>query len=159
MTEREGGRHCAECDRVVHDVSRMTEAAVRALGAQRGQRKVCVRYTLRDDGSVHTAPRPLGPPSRLGAHVRPLVVMAATTLAAACASEPAPAPVVVQEPVEPALAPPEAPANPAETTQPGEPPTFSDAFETSVHTSAEAPDKHRERAPKGRGLTVLGEWF
>ncbi len=52
MTPVEGGRLCEECQIVVRDLSSMTEAEARALLAETGQARLCVRYLYDDAGRV-----------------------------------------------------------------------------------------------------------
>lgn len=81
MTPVAGGRACAACDHVVHDLSAMTEReAARFVGERRGQR-VCLRYEARPDGTILYRP---AEPSRFA----PAVMVAA--LAACTPHEPLP---------------------------------------------------------------------
>lgn len=159
MAARKEGRHCAQCDRLVYDLARMSEGAVRALAAQRGRRKICVRYAVREDVGVHTAPRPLGPTSRLGAQAGPVLVAASVAVASACAPAPAAAPVVAPDPVQVASrAITEVPGAPATVpAQDGKPPSYADAFAASAH-NPDAPDKDREAPEKSEEMMIMGEW-
>mgnify|MGYP006870797230 CR=1 FL=1 len=53
-----GGRACAACEHVVHDLSAMSEReAARFVTERRGQR-VCMRYLARADGTIVYRPEP-----------------------------------------------------------------------------------------------------
>src|SRR5688572_11014116 len=54
MTGDQARRHCAPCDKHVHDLSAMTERDAARLVAS--ARDLCVRYAARPDGSVIHAP-------------------------------------------------------------------------------------------------------
>lgn len=99
MTPVPGGRRCAACDRVVHDLSAMSARdAARFVAAHRGER-TCYRYLARPDGTMVFAPEPARP-------LAPLTIAAAL---AACTPHGEP---LAQQLVEatpdpiPALAPP-----------------------------------------------------
>ena len=55
MTGDARRRHCAACDRHVHDLSAMTEGEARRL--VRRSPEICVRYTCRADGALVHAER------------------------------------------------------------------------------------------------------
>ncbi|MCA9495069.1 MAG: hypothetical protein KC621_34310, partial [Myxococcales bacterium] len=76
-------RHCASCDKHVHDLSAMTERAARQLVAS--STDLCVRYAVRSDGSVVHAPS--------GRLPRLLAVAGALLSAAPALASGAPAPV------------------------------------------------------------------
>ena len=59
MPEVERGRLCAACQTVVHDLSSMNEAEARAVLAQRGTARLCVRYLYDVGGRVVFAERKL----------------------------------------------------------------------------------------------------
>lgn len=50
MTPEGGGRLCATCDKVVHDLSSMSEARAKRLLASKGN--LCVRYLFDERGNV-----------------------------------------------------------------------------------------------------------
>ena len=76
-------RHCASCNKSVHDLSAMTPSAGAELLS--GTAPVCVRVRVNRDGSVlHDAPSERGAQSRLRLLLRP-VVLGAGLMAAACA--------------------------------------------------------------------------
>ena len=50
MTPDGGGRFCASCDRVVHDLSSMSEARAKRLVASKGN--LCIRYLFDEHGNV-----------------------------------------------------------------------------------------------------------
>jgi hypothetical protein len=81
MTPTAQGRHCAACDRTVHDLSTMTAAQVRAF--MRAQRRrggrFCISYRVDASGEIVVRPPHVVPARRL---VR---VAAMTTALAACA--------------------------------------------------------------------------
>jgi hypothetical protein len=81
MPATPGGRGCARCEHVVHDLSAMTEReAARFVTAARGKR-VCMRYVARADGTIEYRQEP---PARLA----PALMVAA--LAACTPHEPLP---------------------------------------------------------------------
>ncbi len=51
MTPVTGGRACAACQHVVHDLSAMREREAARFVAERGD-KVCLRYVAREDGTI-----------------------------------------------------------------------------------------------------------
>lgn len=81
------GRHCAQCDHTVRDVSLLTEREVRVLIEERKRRRICISMRVYDDGTVHTAPDPVISVSSLFRKVRPLVLAASATLVPACVDE------------------------------------------------------------------------
>jgi hypothetical protein len=58
MSPAEGGRLCAECKTVVHDLSSLSERGARALLASGGASRLCVRYLYDDAGRVRFAGDP-----------------------------------------------------------------------------------------------------
>lgn len=50
MTPEGGGRLCAACDKVVHDLSSLSEARARRLMASKGN--LCVRYLYDEHGNI-----------------------------------------------------------------------------------------------------------
>ena len=50
MTPEHGGRLCATCDKVVHDLSAMSEARAQRLMASK--RNLCVRYLFDEHGNI-----------------------------------------------------------------------------------------------------------
>lgn len=52
MREVPGGRHCDDCDKVVHDLSSMSEADAREVLRSQPPDRVCVRYVYEPDGRV-----------------------------------------------------------------------------------------------------------
>jgi hypothetical protein len=84
MTKVEAGRYCDHCALTVHDLSAMTESAVRALLATRHETRVCIRYHPRRDGTIRTAHEPVIPASRLLTKAKPMLLAVGTMLAAAC---------------------------------------------------------------------------
>lgn len=84
MTGDRRRRHCASCDKHVHDLSAMTEGQARELVASSSD--LCVRYAVRSDGSVlHASPA--------GRLPRLLAVAGALLSAAPALASSAPAPV------------------------------------------------------------------
>ncbi|HET8714464.1 MAG TPA: hypothetical protein VFM16_01470, partial [Holophagaceae bacterium] len=77
-------RHCGQCDRLVHQVARLTAAEVEAL-FRAGVEAPCLQLRRRADGTVITADCPVGA-RRLRARRRTRLVAAAalTGLLAAC---------------------------------------------------------------------------
>lgn len=53
-----GGRACGACDRVVHDLSAMTEREAARFMAERRGTGVCLRYEANEDGAVIYRPEP-----------------------------------------------------------------------------------------------------
>lgn len=96
MEARDGGRFCAQCTRVVHDVATMTRAEAIALARalDRGER-ICRRVSRRrSDGAILTAEGFLEPEARGPRTSKRLVAMAtagATALAACAGPETIPA--------------------------------------------------------------------
>ncbi|MBL9104881.1 MAG: hypothetical protein JNL82_28305 [Myxococcales bacterium] len=134
MSAAAGGRRCGACDRVVVDLSAMSEREAARFMARPRERRACISYEVRDDGRVvYRRPRP----SRLA----PGLVAAALT---ACAPHepppriegaqleveaPAPAPVVVpartMKQAEPRPEPPDDDINPCPPPQ-DEPPDVAE---------------------------------
>lgn len=92
MTPADKGRFCADCKKVVHELSRMTEGEVRTLlgGAKPGQ--LCVRYVYDRAGKVFFAgdapasPGGLVPSSFLSRAKRAALVAAAIAVPLATAA-------------------------------------------------------------------------
>lgn len=80
MAPRGCNRHCASCDRVIHDLATMTAAQVDDLLAS--EEAPCVRAVLGPDGAVRTR---TGPASR---RIVAAVGVTATLATAACQSLP-----------------------------------------------------------------------
>jgi hypothetical protein len=75
MTAAAGGRQCARCAKVVHDLGQMSEEQARALLAARSPgERVCIRYECDADGAVRFGP------------LKRVVAATATTLALAACS-------------------------------------------------------------------------
>lgn len=81
MTPVTGGRACAACQRVVHDLSAMREREAARFVTERQGQRVCLRYLAREDGTIVYRREE---PARIG----PALVAAA--LAACTPHEPAP---------------------------------------------------------------------
>jgi hypothetical protein len=74
-------RYCPACDQTVHDLSAMTRAEADALlGRRRAGQRLCVRYTVGEQGEIRFQPQPLLPAALL---VRTRQVALRATLAAA----------------------------------------------------------------------------
>lgn len=52
MTPITGGRACAACERVVHDLSAMSEREAARFVARHAGQRVCMRYVARADGTI-----------------------------------------------------------------------------------------------------------
>ena len=85
MTASAHGRHCAQCDIDVLDLSRLSEPEARRVLANGD---ACIRYEVREDGSLITASGSVVPMSRLFAKVKPVLVAASTFLVPACGDAP-----------------------------------------------------------------------
>lgn len=110
MEPAEGGRRCAACERVVHDLSAMSaREAARFVAGRRGER-TCYRYLARPDGALVFAPEPARP-------LAPLVI--AATLAACTPHAPPQLELAVQAQELPSSAPPV--VIPAALPEPDEP--------------------------------------
>lgn len=83
----DGGRHCASCDRKVHDFTRMTEREALARALLFGGSGLCGRLLV--DGEGNTRFRPPVGSSRTRARVLPVFAAAAAFGAGCGATEPA----------------------------------------------------------------------
>lgn len=90
MTPQDGGRFCAECKKVVRDLSRLTERKARALLAEPHTEGLCVRLIHDRDGRVMFAdtPRPLLPASMLQRAKRAALVAGVGLATEACSGDP-----------------------------------------------------------------------
>ena len=85
MASTARGKHCAKCDRVVHDLTRATEREARGIAALFGADRLCARVGLDGDGEVvFRAPKPKG------GSLRARIAAAAVGLGAAGCSEVSP---------------------------------------------------------------------
>lgn len=132
MTPEAGGRRCAACEHVVHDMSAMTaRAAARFLEAHRGQR-TCVHFVLRPDGSIVYRPEPPAPAA-------PLL---AAALAACTPHGPPPALELGPEPIEIAR-----PALPEPTVVPEQPPPTHRETTDVIPCTPPAPEQPKKPKP------------
>jgi len=81
MTPVTGGRACAACQHVVHDLSAMREREAARFVAEHAGQRVCLRYVARADGTIEYR---RDEPSRVGS------VVVAAALAACAPHEPPP---------------------------------------------------------------------
>lgn len=84
MTPAEGGRFCADCKKVVRNLSGMTEAEAKTLLHANGNAELCVRYLYDRDGRIVFTDRALVPASLLDRAKR--VALLAPLAIAACSS-------------------------------------------------------------------------
>jgi hypothetical protein len=86
MDKVDGGRLCTECDKVVHDLSSMSEADAGALMGCRDAPSLCVRYLYDESGRIvfgqaAVAQAHIVPSYRLTARMRERAVQAALLVA------------------------------------------------------------------------------
>lgn len=91
MTPAEGGRFCADCKKVVKNLSSMTEREARRLLRSENDGQLCVRYIYDAQGKIFfgaDAPRPDVAPSALLSRVRRAAAGAALAMGIqACGGE------------------------------------------------------------------------
>jgi hypothetical protein len=86
MDKVDGGRLCTECDKVVHDLSSMSEADAGALMGSRDAPRLCVRYLYDESGRIvfgqaGVAQAQIVPSYRLTARMRERALHAALLVA------------------------------------------------------------------------------
>lgn len=77
MTRSDKGRFCADCKKVVHDLSSMTERQAKGLLAESDKTSMCVRFVYDREGKVFFQPETLVSPSLLVRAKRAVLVAAA----------------------------------------------------------------------------------
>ncbi len=77
MTRADKGRFCADCKKVVHDLSSMTERQAQALLAEPRTAEMCVRFVYDREGKVFFQPPPLLSPGLLVRAKRAVIIAAA----------------------------------------------------------------------------------
>lgn len=148
LVDAREGYYCRSCDKVVHELSRLTfdEAESLFRTARRQGTRVCADMLVRDvDGAVLLADGYVLPPSskrRLPLAANALAAAGAVMLAA-CAE--APQAVVPELPAAPIASPAPQPAAPIEPVAPPAAPRFA-APPPSAPTSAEEPETEPETA-------------
>ncbi|MCA9604207.1 MAG: hypothetical protein KC619_01345 [Myxococcales bacterium] len=143
MEVRGRGRHCASCDHIVVDLSRMTRARAEAFVRDRRGHRICGRLLIDGDtGEPVYAPSETKP-----ARFRGGLVLAAAIGGAGCAStEPSASTEVTEEPA-PVAMPPMEPVSLASTVAPAPEPVTGPvpAAELNDPDAAAAPTAEQER--------------
>ena len=143
MEERDDGRFCAHCTRVVHDVATMTRAEAIALARALGRgERICRRVSRRrSDGAILTAEGFLEPEAPAPRASKRLVAMAtagATALAACAGPETVPPTQAALHQPHPLLIAPLPP--PATTATPSVPEPESHALPSHARGKAPEPE-------------------
>lgn len=86
MTPEAGGRFCADCKKVVRDLSAMPEEEARRLLAAPRTEGLCVRYLHDETGQLYFADRPPPVAAQLLNRARRAALIAMTPALAACSS-------------------------------------------------------------------------